>query len=290
MDLYQTITDRIIAALETAPKGPGRPFWRGATAASAIPFNLKTSARYRGVNTVNLWLTAQACGYSSPAWLTFKQARELGGHVRRGEKATLGVFYASAEVVDEQAEGEDKRSHAFPIVRPFWVFNLDQIDGIADAEEPSETFAPIAAAEAVIAGSKARIIEGGTRAFYSPQDDEICLPERSRFISAEAFYGVALHELTHWTGHPSRLNRDFSGRFGSEAYAFEELIAELGSAFLIADIGLVDATLDGHASYVSSWLRILKNDKRAVFTAASQAVKAHEFLARLLRKTEGRSD
>ena len=157
------------------------------------------------------------------------------------------------------------------------MFNLEQCEGIA-ANIITRIFLGNEAAETLLQASGAVILEQGGKAFYRPSTDEIYMPERCRFINDESFYAVALHELTHWTGHPSRLDRDFSGRFGTEAYAFEELVAELGAAFSCADLGLIPATMDDHARYIDSWLKVLKNDKKAIFTAASQASKAHSWL------------
>ncbi len=166
------------------------------------------------------------------------------------------------------------------------MFNLDQIEGILRPDAPRGGFAPIRAAEDILVASGATIVEGGTRAYYQPERDEIHLPDRGRFTKPENFYAVALHELTHWTGHPDRLARDFTGRFGTEAYAFEELIAELGSAFLNAEIGLIDTTLENHASYIDSWLLVLKRDKKAIFTAGSQAEKARKLLINKVTHTQ----
>jgi antirestriction protein ArdC len=167
---------------------------------------------------------------------------------------------------------------------PFWLFNLDQIDGIGKPQPAAQLdkFQQIEAAEKVLTRSGAVIREEGERALYRPSTDEIHMPERGRFSSEIEFYSVALHELTHWTGAGHRLARDFSGRFGTQAYAFEELVAELGSAFLNADLGFSAATIPNHAGYIEAWLKVLKNDKRAIFTAASQASKAHRYIMDLV--------
>ncbi len=273
-DLYQQITDSIIAAIEANATGEGITWTQDA--AGGMPINHKTRAAYRGINTLILWSAARANGYSSNAWLTYKQAAELGGQVRKGEKGELCVYFKMLEILDKETEEEKE----IPMASPFWVFNLDQIDGI---ERPAAAtvrteWEQVEAAEAILKASGAKINETGQKAFYRPSTDEITMPERARFASAKDFYSVALHELTHWTGAKHRLNRDFSGRFGSEAYAFEELVAELGSAFLNAETGFIASQIPNHASYIDSWLKVLKNDKRAIFTAASQASKAHGYI------------
>ena len=275
-NLFETITDRIIAVIE-AGQATGSVSWAG-QGAGAMPRNLKTGNDYSGVNVLLLWAEAQANGYASRYWLTFNQAKEMGGQVRKGQKGTQCVFWGSREIEEETESGETETRKA-SFAKSFFVFNLDQIDGI----EPPETVAAgntwdaHQAAEALLKSSGARIAEGGTKAYYAPAKDEIRMPDRERFESAENFYAVALHELTHWTGHASRCNRDLKNRFGDEAYAMEELVAELGSAFLTAEIG-IHGRLEGHACYIKSWLKALKNDKRAIVTAASKASQAARFL------------
>lgn len=276
-NLFETITDKIISILE-AGEASGSITWNGQGGASGMPINLKTGKAYQGVNVLLLWATAQEKGYSSPYWLTFNQAKEMGGQVRKGEKGTQGVFWGTREVKEENDEGdEEARQVAF--AKAFWVFNLDQIDGIQapGAVPAGNEWSAIEAAEALIQKSGADVIEGGAKAYYSPSRDEIHMPDRERFQCAENFYAVALHELTHWTGHASRCARDLKNRFGDEAYAMEELVAELGAAFLCAETGIA-GRLEGHASYIGSWLRVLKNDKRAIITAASKASQAARYI------------
>jgi antirestriction protein ArdC len=278
LDLYQTITDQIIAAIESGTTANGQPQWIGQGAVSAIPRNLKTGKAYSGINILVLCLATHAGRFGSSAWLTYHQAKELGGSVRKGETGAHIVYFEplKREQID-QATGEIAEK-VIPLLRSYVVFNTDQIDGLEIPTIQRCGFTGIEAAESLLANSGATIEEGGAKAFYSPSRDRIQLPDRDRFTTAETFYAVALHELIHWTGHSSRLARDFSGRFGDEAYAFEELIAELGAAFTCADLDLIPATMPDHAGYIQSWLNVLKNDKRAIFTAASQASKAHMFL------------
>lgn len=278
-DLYQEITNSIISIIEAGRTGEGISWAQDA--AKGMPINHKTKDAYKGINTLILWSAARANGYASNSWLTYKQAIELGGQVRKGEKGELCVFFKMLEITDKESEEERE----IPMASPFWLFNLDQIDGIEkpQANTLRNDWEQSEAAESILKSSGAKIAEQGQKAFYRPSTDEITMPERARFALAKDFYSVALHELTHWTGAKHRLNRDFSGRFGSEAYAVEELIAELGSAFLNSEIGFIASQIPEHASYIDSWLKVLKNDKRAIFTAASQASKAHSFIMSLAK-------
>ena len=276
-NLFETITDKIISVIE-AGEANGGIKWAGQGASAGLPINLKTGNPYNGVNVLLLWATAQEKGYTSNYWLTFKQAKEMGGMVRKGEKATTGVFWGTREIEEADASGDETTRKA-GFAKAFSVFNLDQIDGLTvpDAAPAGHEWDAHQAAEALIQASGARIIEGGARAFYRPADDEIHMPDRERFENAENFYAVNLHELTHWTGHATRCARDLKGRFGDDAYAMEELIAELGAAFLCAETG-IQGRIEHHASYIKSWLKVLKSDHRAIVTAASKASQAARFL------------
>lgn len=277
-DIYQNVTDRIIALIEQGIERDGKPQWLGQGGAAGMPYNQKTGKQYSGVNVLMLWIEADACRFGSSAWLTYKQARELGGNVRKDEKGAHIVYFEPLKREEINRTTGEKSEKIIRMLRQYVVFNLDQVEGIIPAAAQAGGFHGIEAAETLLYRSGAAIIEDGANSYYSPSHDEIHLPDRVRFEVAENFYSVALHELTHWTGHPSRLARDFSGRFGDEAYAFEELIAELGAAFACADLGLIPATMDGHAGYIENWLRVLRKDKRAIFTAASQASKAHDYI------------
>lgn len=221
-----------------------------------------------------LWIIASEQGFNDSRWMTYKQAKEEGGQVRKGEHGTTAIFYTTLE-----KENDDGETDYIPILKTFTVFNVEQIDGLPVSDEavfPAETFEPIPHAEALFRNSGATIIEKGQNAFFAPSTDEIHLPDRRLFSDAANFYATGLHELIHWSGGKSRLNREMKGKFGSEGYAFEELIAELGSAFLMSDLGIVGEVQ--HESYISSWLKALKNDKRYIFKAASAASKAHRYL------------
>lgn len=277
MDIYQAVTDKIITAMEAGViKGERR--WQG-TEQLGLPCNVQTGKPYSGINVLILWMAAKHAGYTSNHWLTYKQAQALGGRVRKGEKGELCVYYKALEKETVDKDSGVIEEVTVPMIKPFWLFNLDQIDGISrPVMFMPLLFEVMEEAEHILARSGAAIRNGGTQAYYRPALDIIQLPDRHRFSKAENYYAVALHELTHWTGHPTRQHRDFTGRFGSQAYAFEELVAELGSAFLTAELHLIDATLEGHASYLDSWLSVLRKDKRAIFTAAKLAAKAHQFI------------
>ncbi len=275
-DLYQSVTERVITALETGTPPWVRP-WTDSTYDHS-PANLATSRAYRGINVLLLNLEAQLRGFEDNRWLTFRQTATLGGHVRKGERGTTVVFFKWHEVGELEAS-ENTERRVIPLLRSFTVFNACQVDALPDhlyriAAPP--TWSPIEAAERVLSESGAIIRHGGDRAFYAPSLDHIQLPQRSQFETADAYYAVGLHELAHWTGHPNRCNRPLNGRYGLEAYAFEELVAEMGAAFLCAHCRL-PARLE-HASYIESWLQALKGDRRLIFVAAGKAQAAADYV------------
>jgi antirestriction protein ArdC len=279
-DIYSEITAKIIAQIEAGVLPWVQP-WAGGPALS-LPKNASTKKSYSGVNILLLWDALFARGFERNQWLTFKQALALGGVVRKGETGTTAVYADSFVPKKEQeaasASGEDARRVAF--LKRFTLFNIAQCDGL-----PADLFAPVGPvsdvdplpdAESLLAASGATIQRGGEQAYYNTGEDFIRIPEQISFFAPINFYRTALHELTHWSGHKSRLARDFSGRFGNEAYAREELVAELGSAFLCASLGIVPTVR--HADYIGNWLAVLKNDSRAIVSAASHASKASDFL------------
>ncbi len=272
-DIYQVVTDSIIEALEAGVKPWVCPWVRGGQAAG-LPANFTTGTAYCGINIMLLWCSAAKQGFNDSRWLTYKQAQELGGQVRKGEHGTTAIFYKTLEKEDADS-GEIEK---IPMLKSFTVFNVEQIDGLAinTVPQPVTEFDPLPQVEALMTRSGANITECGVKAFYRPATDEVYLPERFRFADAANFYATGLHELVHWTGAKHRLNREKGGRFGSEGYAFEELIAELGSAFLMADLGVAGEVQ--HESYIASWLKALRGDKRYIFQAASAASKAHRYL------------
>lgn len=273
-DVYQTVTNSIIESLERGVKPWVCP-WKCKGAVSGIPSNFSTGQAYTGVNIMLLWCSAAKHGFQDPRWLTYHQATEQGAQVRKGETGTTGIFYKTLE--KENDAGELER---IPMLKTFTVFNIEQTDGLNLDEDigpqPVTEFDPLPDVEALFQRTGANINERGHQAFYQPSTGEIWLPERHLFADAANFYATGLHELVHWTGAKSRLDRGKGGKFGSESYAFEELIAELGCAFLMADLGVSGEVQ--HESYIASWLKTLKDDKRYIFQAASAASKAHRFL------------
>jgi antirestriction protein ArdC len=242
------------------------------------------SVPYRGINNVLLGMEAHCRGYASNQWLTFRQAHQLGAHVRKGERASTIIYYEARMVEKEDAEtvadGDEAEKRFMPLLKVFSVFNVDQVDGLPEsyAELPAveSDWDACATAEQIMECSGAEIRHQGFKAFYSPPNDLIYLPAKATFADASSYYSTALHELCHWTGSTTRLGRKLGRRFGESAYAMEELIAELGAAFLSAHCRL-NGQLQ-HASYIASWLEVLQRDKRAVFVAAAQAQKAADYL------------
>lgn len=274
--IYTRITHEIIADLERGVAPWVKP-WTGS--ADPIPHNAATGRRYRGINQLLLGMHCFAVGYRTNGWLTYRQARELGGHVRKGEQGTTVVYYQPIEDQDEEMTSGSSVSKGGAIMRAFTVFNLDQTEGLdaLRSDDSAETpWEPHAEAERVITVSSADVRHRYGEAYYVPSSDLIVMPSKSAFETADGYYATALHELSHWTGHKSRLDRELTGRFGSEAYAVEELIAEISAAFL-CDHCRIPSRLQ-HSAYIASWLKVLNDDHRAIFTAASHAQKAADFL------------
>lgn len=282
-DVYEKITAQIVAELEKGVRPWMQP-WAAGHIAGPVSRPLRSNGKpYSGINVIMLWATAMERGYSAPIWMTFKQAKELGAHVRKGEKGAL-VVYASTFTRTEANESGEEVERDIPFLKGYAVFNVEQIDGLP--AHYTATHAPrlnpeqrIAQAESFFAATGADIRHGGNRAFYAPGPDFVQMPPFESFRGAGAYYGTLAHELTHWTRHKSRLERDFGQkRFGDNAYAMEELVAELGAAFLCADLELVPQIRDDHAPYIAGWLKALKADKRAIFTAAGHAQRAADYL------------
>lgn len=273
MDLYQQVTNRIVEAMEQSDGSVQMPWHRGS--AQLFPHNIHTGNNYQGINVLNLWIIADGCGYSSGTWGTYRQWKAEGCQVRKGEKASPIIFYKEIEVETEDGEKEMRR-----IMRSYSVFNGDQVEGYQPPEIPDH--GPIERqqrAEAAIHATGARIVHGGGKACYNLRTDTIHMPDEGRFHGedrSEAYYSVLWHELTHWSG--PRVGRDLRNRFGTEAYAMEELVAELGAAYCCAKLGISAEPREDHAHYVANWLTALKNDKKAIFAAAARAQEAVDFL------------
>jgi antirestriction protein ArdC len=270
--VYDQITERIVALLEKGTV-PWRKPWN---AQARFPRNLVSKKPYRGVNVFLL----HAMSYESPFWLTFRQAQELGGSVRQGEKACPVVFWKQLEVEDEETGETDK----IPMLRFYHVFNVAQCDGLKNIPAPVETplSAPTKPEEIVAFMPKRPEIKHGMRkAFYSPAEDIVAMPDRARFEDEAGYFATLFHELIHSTGHASRLNRPTiteAEGFGSNPYCKEELIAEMGAAFLCGQAGIAERTLENSAAYVQNWLEQLHSDKKLIVQAAAQAQKAADFI------------
>jgi antirestriction protein ArdC len=272
-ELYASVTAKIIRELEAGVVSWTQPWKNARTSGAIMPHNGATGRPYNGINVMLLWAERQDKGYRTSNWMTFKQALDMKAQVRKGEKATTVVFTKQLQVKDRETEKEKKVG----MLRTYCVFNQDQIDGLPNRDY--EILPPekcIENVETFVRATEADIRLGGNKACYVPSMDFVALPPRHQFRSLEHFYATELHELAHWSAHEKRLNRDLKGRFGTKAYAAEELVAELSAAFLCAHLG-IEGELR-HADYVANWVALLKEDDRAIFTAASKASQAAEYL------------
>lgn len=291
-DLYQEITDKIVAQLEQGVRPWLKP-WSAEHLGGGVTLPLRhNGVAYRGINIVALWMQAAAMGYRAPRWMTFKQALDLGGCVRKGEKGTLTVYANTLRRSEsDEASGEESEKEIH-YLKAYTVFNAEQIDGLPGDyyATPAPKAGPkprLAHAEAFFAATGARIVHGGAQAYYAHGSDHIQMPPFEAFHDAGSYYATLAHECTHWTKHEKRLDREFGRkRWGDEGYATEELVAELGSAFLCAALDLTPELRDDHASYLAHWLKVLKDDKRAIFSAAAHAQRAADFLHALQPKPD----
>jgi antirestriction protein ArdC len=282
--IYQQITETIIGDLLTAkPQSWERPWHKGR---SSLPVNAATRRAYQGINILTLWAAAIKAGYTDQRWATYRQWSDLGAQVRKGEKGSLCIFYKpSGDTGGDHASSapEDATMAERPrfVLRVSTLFNVAQVEGA-----PEPWLAPAAVSDIpacstfddFIAATGANIRHGGDTACYLPAADQICIPARQSFQTLEGYTATLSHELIHWTGARHRLDRDLSGRFGSASYAAEELVAELGAAFVLAGLGLVSEPPPQHAAYIISWLPLVKFDPRALFTAAAHASRAADWL------------
>lgn len=276
--IYKEVTARICTMLEAGV----RPWAQGWQAQGGGRPLRHDGAPYRGANVLNLWAAAALRGFTAARWMTYQQAQALGAQVKKGAKSEAAFFVGAIKRTAER-NGEEIEA-TIPFLKTYRVFNVDEIEGL-----PAEYYARpvvarlddgqrLAAADAWMAGTGASISHGGGRAFYAPSSDTIRLPEFGSFDSPEAYYGTACHELVHWSGAAKRLDRIKGSVFGSPDYAFEELVAELGAAYLCADLGISAEPREDHASYIASWLKALRDDPRNLFRAASYAEKAAGYL------------
>ena len=284
-DVYAEVTAKVLSLIETHGANWTKP-WRAGAGSSSMPTSISTGNQYTGINTVLLW----SAGRTDARWGTYNAWAEKGCQVRRGETATHIIFFKSLGIKEKQADGSST-DKTIPLLKSFAVFCADQVDGLpvleqAQPETAAEVDARVALALDFVAksGANIEVLTGSARAYYSPTVDKIVVPAASDFIgtatssAGESFAGVVLHELVHWTGHSKRLARTFGSRHGDADYAKEELVAELGATFLCADLGISVDPRPDHAQYLASWLQVLKDDKRLIIRAASQASKAAAYL------------
>jgi antirestriction protein ArdC len=284
-DVYSRVTDRIVSELEKGVRPWLKP-WSASHAEDRLPLLplRQNGAPYRGINVLLLWGDAIEKGFVRNIWMTYKQAAEIGAHVRKGEHGSM-VVYADRYVKAEENDKGEEVERSIPFMKAYTVFNVEQIEGLpAHYYEPpaprddSRAIVLAEEAEAFFAASGAVFRHGGNRAFYAPAADFIQLPPPQAFRDAESYAATKAHELIHWTGHARRMAREFGRRFGDQAYAFEELVAELGAAFLCADLCIAPEPREDHAAYLGHWLQVLKQDKRAIFSAAAHAQRAADYL------------
>jgi antirestriction protein ArdC len=281
MTLYESVTQTIIEELEHGVAPWVKPW--STTGSPDLPHNAVSRKAYRGVNVLLLWRESALHGYQNPTWLTFKQAKALGGFVRKGEQGTHVVYAATVpqKKVDEQTGEEEEKTISF--LKFHTVFNIEQTESLPEHLYRRETPKPfddaIQHVEVFLKKIGADVRHGGGQAFYEPSDDFIALPHPADFESAGHYYATSIHEHAHWSGHPMRLSRDITGRFGSASYAAEELVAELSAAFLCAYLQIPGRLQ--HAEYIAAWLDLLRHDMKAIFTASAQATEAAEYLRSL---------
>ena len=294
-DTYEQVTERIVEGLEKVDSGDWEAPWDRTL---GMPSNRKTGNLYSGINVLLLWFAQQAEEYEHAQWLTYRQAQKLDGHVRKGETGTKIAFFkiwnkktvvddngddvdVEPDDVDEETfdeKGWEIKTQRLPLWKTYTVFNVEQCEGVEPQEVESHGEPRRDEFENFIQRIGADIEHGHPRACYDHQADEVRLPTFEAFDSAEGYYKTLAHELTHWTGHESRLDREFGDRFGDDAYAFEELVAELGSAFLGTKFNIGDGEIKNPARYVKHWIEMLQEDEYAIFLASSKAKEAVEYL------------
>jgi antirestriction protein ArdC len=279
-DVYQKVTNAIINAIENGNVGNWRMPWHTSGRYAFSPINVVSKKPYRGINTLCLWAASQAKGYESGEWGTYNQFQDRGAQVRRGEKSTTIVFWKWANTTTETQDGDDTKTGSHLLfTKGYSVFNSQQVDGYAPKAEPEAPIEQrIASAEQFFHAIDARVVHLGNRAFYSPSDDTITLPPFAAFFTPLDYYSTRAHETAHWTSHAVRCDRQLGKRFGDNAYAAEELIAELSAAFTCAHLGISTTPREDHAQYIDHWLKVLRADSKAIFTAASRAQQASDWM------------
>jgi antirestriction protein ArdC len=296
IDLYTRVTNAILADLEKGVRPWLQP-WNAGHAAGPITRPLRANGQpYKGINVLMLWTSAMTQHFASPIWMTFKQAKELDANIRKGSKGSL-VVYSNRITRTETTENGEEQERDIHFMKEYRVFNVEQIEGL-----PSHFYTAVGpqldplqrnkAADRFFANTRADIRHGGNQAYYAPGPDHVQMPPFTSFRDTESYCSTLAHEMTHWTKHPSRLNRDLGRRtFGDQGYAREELVAEIGAAFLCCDLAITLEPRDDHAAYLDHWLKVLKEDKRAIFQAAAHAQRAVDFLHSLqaVIPTEGMS-
>jgi antirestriction protein ArdC len=283
-DAYSRITAQIVGYLERGVRPWIRP-WNAEHAAGRITRPLRHNGQpYSGINVLSLWMSALGQNFTAPIWMTFRQASELSAHVRKGEKGSLVVFAnAITRTGHDDKTGEDVELE-IPYMKGYTVFNVEQIEGLPEIyyAKSVPTLDPVARidhAEKFFASMGATIRHGGNRAYYAQELDYVQMPPFEAFRDAESYYSTLAHEFTHWTKHPQRLDRDFSRKsWGDEGYGREELVAELGSAFVCADLELPEEPREENAAYIATWLNVLQHDNHAIFSAAAHAQRAADYL------------
>ena len=279
VDTYQALTDQITALISEH----GTDWLKTWSSKASGNINSISGKEYQGINVFSLAVSSFANNFESDEWLTYKQAQAKGGQVKKGSKGTHIIYFKINEYENKKTGDIDK----VPMIKQYSVFNGDQVEGFIPTKEPAtepETFDNCDLVEATIEAHEITLRHGGDTAFFSPQLDFIQMPMKQDFISTDeennqqTYYSTLLHEVTHWTGHKKRLDRDFSGRFGSNAYAFEELVAEIGSVFLCSKMGVKAKPSQNNAKYLNGWLEVLKDDKRAIVKAFSLAQKASNYI------------
>jgi antirestriction protein ArdC len=286
-DVYRKVTDAIINAIEQGNVGNWRMPWHTSGRYAFSPINVVSKKAYRGINTLCLWAAAQAKGYESGEWGTYKQFQERGAQVRKGEKATTVCFWKWSHATTETQDGEEtKTGSRLLFTKGYSVFNAQQVDGYTPKAEPDVPMPDrIERAEQFFRGIGADLRHGGNRAFYSVDQDFIQMPPFGAFHENVSYYSTLAHEHTHYTAKDNRCDRQLGKRFGDMAYSVEELCAELGAAFTLAHLGLSTEPREDHAQYIASWLTVLKADSKAIFSAASRAQQAMDWLVARVGET-----